>query len=186
MTGKAGMGRGRRHDALWPQASRRPYSVKRKTSHSSRRQKLFSLGVARNPLKSPESDEGIQGNPRKSKGIQAAFLGSIAVRLGKIWFGLVKFGRVARHLSEKGNILSIRSKRGFGCGNAAGLAAPKPAIGLNAALFEDWLENVWSPPSCKEASSSWTICPPTTGARFEQLINSAGAHSDIRCLTART
>jgi hypothetical protein len=31
------------------------------------REKNFSTKIPRNPLKSPDSDEGIQGNPRESK-----------------------------------------------------------------------------------------------------------------------
>ena len=115
MAGEAGTGGGRRHDALWPWASRRACSVKQKKSRSSSRQKLFSLGVARNPLKSPEADEGIQGNPKESKEIQAVFLGFLPVRLGIIWFGLESYGRAARHHSENANTFSeCRWKRGFG------------------------------------------------------------------------
>ncbi len=72
--------------------------------------KLFPLGVARNPLKSLELDEEIQGNPRKSKRIQAAFLGFVAVRLGNIWFGLGKIWSCSASPSGKCEQLSARSK----------------------------------------------------------------------------
>src|SRR5208337_1805396 len=45
----------------------------------------FFLWIARNPLKSPESDEEIQENPRKSKPVSLVFLGLAWVRLGGIW-----------------------------------------------------------------------------------------------------
>ena len=43
--------------------------------------------LARNPLKSPESDEGIQINPRESKPVSLVLLGLAWVWLGKIWPG---------------------------------------------------------------------------------------------------
>jgi hypothetical protein len=47
----------------------------------------FFLWIARNPLKSPESDEGIQINPRESKPVSLVLLGLAWVWLGKIWPG---------------------------------------------------------------------------------------------------
>jgi hypothetical protein len=38
--------------------------------------------LARNPLKSPESDEGIQINPRESKPVSLVLLGLAWIRLG--------------------------------------------------------------------------------------------------------
>ncbi len=52
---------------------------------------IFSKGIACNLLKSPDSDEGIQMNPRESKSDVLVFLGlawSGLVRLGMAWFGL--------------------------------------------------------------------------------------------------
>jgi hypothetical protein len=46
---------------------------------------VFLLWIARNPLKSPESDEGIQINPRESKPASLVFLGLAWVPLGAIW-----------------------------------------------------------------------------------------------------
>ena len=43
---------------------------------------FFLLWIARNPLKSPESDEGIQENPRESK---PAFLGFSWSGLDSAW-----------------------------------------------------------------------------------------------------
>jgi transposase len=44
---------------------------------------------------------------------------------------------------------------------------------MNAALFEEWVENVSFPPSRQAISSSWTICLAHKGARIEQPINAA-------------
>ena len=46
---------------------------------------IFLFWIARNPLKSPESDEGIQENPRESKPAFLGFLGLAWIRLGAIW-----------------------------------------------------------------------------------------------------
>ena len=46
---------------------------------------IFLLSIARNPLKSPESDEGIQTNPRESKPVSLVFLGRAWIRLGRFW-----------------------------------------------------------------------------------------------------
>jgi hypothetical protein len=45
----------------------------------------FFLWIGRNPLKSPESDEGIQENPKESKPFFLGFPWFFLVRLGLAW-----------------------------------------------------------------------------------------------------
>jgi hypothetical protein len=50
---------------------RSPYWRRRRTGKEA--MNLFSRWIARNPLKSLDSDERIQGNPRKSNGVKLGF-----------------------------------------------------------------------------------------------------------------
>jgi len=70
-----------------------PYGGRmRRRGAGSARVENFFLWIARNPLKSPESDERIQENPRKSKEIQAKFPWFCLVWLGPAGFRLERYG----------------------------------------------------------------------------------------------
>jgi len=60
---------------------------------------IFLLWSARNPLKSPELDEGIQTNPRESKPVSLVFLGLAWIRLGAIWLETRLFSEMRGRLA---------------------------------------------------------------------------------------
>src|SRR5271166_6197614 len=67
----------------WLRGVRKDWACRRTAAEESGEEKKCSPHKGRNPLISPESDEGIQNNPRKSKDF---FLGLACRRL--VWRGL--------------------------------------------------------------------------------------------------
>jgi hypothetical protein len=72
---------------------------------------IFLLWNPRNPLKSPDSDERIQGNPRVFGLVFLGFPWSGLVRLGLAWIGLEKFqfDRITDHIGCKWRAMEITS-----------------------------------------------------------------------------
>ena len=78
---------------------------------------IFLLSIARNPLKSPESDEGIQTNPRESKPVSLVFLGRAWIRLGTIWLEARFFLKMRMRLAFRlpGRLLGATRGSAFRC-----------------------------------------------------------------------